>query len=301
MIKKANDLFGKINVYHLEQGKKRVEIYIRLDQRVENMRVGIAIDGSASMMSLFAANIPKLFRQPGANVMEPVVRHLSRYICDYSGDGTVSLLYSAVGTGGREIEPISTFNSTQSSQIPVDGPNQQVWGTGTKLLPALNHFLSQFKDADWTILLFISDGVLEDFEEVKKRAMEVGNEIVAGTRKHCKFIMIGIGEADEKQLQELDDMFDGTQLGNIHGIDLWDCKLASNMDQLSDIWNEVDFGITLPGTARILDSKHQLLQNYVDGIPQRMEFYVTEHESAVTIEIAGQVIVQPLAGENDDK
>ncbi|TGN99890.1 hypothetical protein PN36_32140 [Candidatus Thiomargarita nelsonii] len=177
----------KLTYITLSKAKKRVEIYIRLDQRVENMRVGIAIDGSASMMSLFAANIPKLFRQPGANVMEPVVRHLSRYICDYSGDGTVSLLYWAV----------DTFNSTQSSQIPVDGPNQQVWGTGTKLLPALNYFISQFKEADWTILLFISDGVLEDFEEVKKRAMEV--------------IFMAL----------------------------------------------IDFCITLPGTARILDSKHQ--------------------------------------------
>ena len=293
-VKKANDLFGKINIYPPKHGKKRVEIYIRLDQRVENMRAGIAIDGSASMMSLFAANIPKLFRQPGANIMEPVVRHLSCYICDYSSDGTVELLYWALGSGGKRIQPLGVFSSEQCRQIPVEGPTKYVWGTGTKLLPALDYFLSQFQDAEWTIILFITDGALEDFEAVKSRAMEVAQEIVNGSRKACKFIMIGIGDADEEQLQELDDMFDGTDLGEIHGIDLWDCKMANDMNELHDIWDEVDFNITLPGSARIFDSKHKLLQSYADGIPQRMEFDVVETETSVIIEMAGQTFAQPL-------
>lgn len=100
-IEKASELFGKINVYPPEAGKKRVEIYIRLDQRVENMEIGIAIDGSASMQPLFAANIPKAFRQPDSNVMEPVVRRLCRFVCDYSSDGTVLPIYWAVGHGGN--------------------------------------------------------------------------------------------------------------------------------------------------------------------------------------------------------
>lgn len=294
MTKKASDLFGKINVYPPEQGKKRVEIYICLDQRVENMQIGIAIDGSASMMPSFAAHIPKLFRQPGANAMEPVVRHLSRYVCNYSGNGQVELIYWAVGAGGGAIEPMGVFGAAQAAQIPVNGPVKHAWGTGTQLLPALNHFLTRFAQAQWTVLIFITDGALEDFAAVKQRALQVGQEIVDRRRQPCKFIMIGIGAADEKQLEELDDMFAGTLLGEQHGIDLWDCKLASDMDALSEIWDEMDFGLTLPGSARIMDSRHHLLQHYPDGIPQKLEFLVPAAEQTVVIEIAGQMITQPL-------
>ena len=72
-IKKASSLFGKVNLYDVKDGKHRMEIYILLNQKVEGMRVGIAVDGSASMQPSFAANIPKAFRQVGQNIMEPIV------------------------------------------------------------------------------------------------------------------------------------------------------------------------------------------------------------------------------------
>ena len=73
MPNKASDLFGKINVYPPHSGKQRVEIYIRLQQSVEGMEIGMAIDGSRSMLEQFAAHLPKAFRQPGSNIMEPMI------------------------------------------------------------------------------------------------------------------------------------------------------------------------------------------------------------------------------------
>ena len=290
-IAKASPLFGKINVYEPEGGKQRVEIYIRLDQSVEHMKVGIAIDASASMKTHYAANIPKMVRQPGQNVMEPVVRQLCRFVCDYSGDGTVLPIYWAVGPGGKEIESIGVLDGLRAETMPVDGPKRP-WGTGTCLLPALNFFLEQFASAEWAILLFVTDGVIEDLEDVKARALEVGHEIKGGKRANCKFVVVGIGEADEEQLDELDNMFDGTDLEE--DVDLWDCKLAGDMAELAEIWDEVDFGISLPMSARITDSAGAVVKAYADEVPQRMEFDVPMGTKSVTLEIAGQTIVQSL-------
>lgn len=297
-LEKASPLFGKINVYPPEGGKQRVEIYIRLNQQVEDMEIGIAIDGSASMQPLFAANLPKAFRQPGSNVMEPVVRRLCSFVCDYSGDGTVLPIYWAVGNGGQEIEPIGKVSAAASETLPVEGPKR--WGGKTYLLPALDYFLSEFSQANWVIVLFITDGVINDLDAVIDRTMEVGKEVLAGKRKF-KFVVVGLihagvketeTEAMKENLEKLDNMFDGTDLEV--EVDLWDCKLADQMNELQDIWDEVDFGITIPGNAQIRDDQGNVIKSYSDGIPQRMEFFVSPETSSVKIEIAGETIVQPL-------
>jgi len=292
-IAKGSPLFGKVNVYDPEGGTKKVEIYIRLEQRLEEMRAGIAIDGSASMMKNFAAHLPPMFRK-GQNMMEPVVRQLCGYIAPFTGDGTVLPIYWALGTGGMDIELIGSVTAASSETMPVNGPVQKVWGTGTKLVPALDYYLSEFREAKWTVLLFITDGMIEDLDAIKALALRAGKEIVAGTRKNCKFIVVGIGEANAEQMDELDNMFDGTPEGDEHGIDLWDCKMANEMNELAEVWDEVDFGLTIPGAARILDEGGKEIKGFADGIPQRMEFEVPASATSIVVELAGERIVQLL-------
>jgi hypothetical protein len=268
------------------------------------MEIGIAIDGSGSMQPLFAANIPPVFRPPGSNVMEPVVQRLCSFLCEYSGDGTVLPIYWSVGKGGQEIEQIGKVTAAKSETLGVEGPKR--WGGQTYLLPAFDYFLSEFSPENWIILLFITDGVIKDLDAVIDRAMEVGKEVVAGKRK-CKFVVVGLIhggvketeiEAMKENLGQLDDMFEGT---NLEGeVDLWDCKLAEQMNELQDIWDEVDFGITIPGNAQISDDHGNIIKSYSDGIPQRMEFFVSPETYSVKIEIAGQTIVQPLRPEPID-
>jgi hypothetical protein len=284
-LEKASPLFGDITVYPADAGQQRVEIYIRLTETVEGMQIGLAIDGSASMRESFAANIPKAFRQPGTNGMEPVVRQLCSYACTFSSDGTVLPIYWATGPGGKEIESLGRLDAAESKKMEVEGP--KAWGTGTLLLPPLEYFLAEYATSPWTILLFITDGVVGDLDAVVAKTLSVGQEINEGKRGKCKFIIVGYGpEIDEGQIDQLDNL-EGT-------LDLWDGKLAAEMDELQEIWDEVDFGISLPGNARILDPQGQLLQSYLDRIPQRMEFKIPAGTPSVTIEIAGQTIVQPL-------
>ncbi|MEL7418896.1 MAG: hypothetical protein AAGK10_10025 [Cyanobacteria bacterium J06555_3] len=298
-ITKASDLFGKINVYPPQDGQQRVEIYIRLQQSIEGMEIGMAIDGSRSMIPNFAAQLPKAFRQPGSNVMEPTVRSLCRFACDYSGDGTILPIYWAVGAGGKEIEPIGRVSAAASETMPVEGPKS--WGGNTFLLPALNFFLNEFNQAKWAVVLFTTDGVLEDLDAVIEKAMEVGSEILQGRRGSCKFIVVGyfhdgLKEKDieniKNNLEKLDNMFDGTELQG--KVDLWDCKEVEKMEELAEIWDEVDFGINIPGSIRIADQLGKEVYSKADEFPQRIEFTVPEGTPSVTLEIAGQTINQSL-------
>ncbi|MFM7220268.1 MAG: hypothetical protein ACKO21_08680, partial [Nodosilinea sp.] len=77
-------------------------------------------------------------------------------------------------------------------------------------------------------------------------------------------------------------------------LDLWDGKLASEMNELQEIWDEVDFGISIPGNAKITDDSGREVMSYFDRIPQRMEFRVPVGTKSVTVDIVGQTIVQPL-------
>lgn len=121
-VEKASPLFGDITVYPPDAGKQRVEVYLRLQKRVEEMYIGIAIDGSASMQESFGDHIPTMVRRAADNKMQPVVRRLCSYACKFSSDGTVLPIYWAVGPGGKEIESMQRLNEDASENLSVNGP-----------------------------------------------------------------------------------------------------------------------------------------------------------------------------------
>ena len=163
------------------------------------------------------------------------------------------------------------------------------------MLPALNHFAEEYKHAKWTFLLIITDGELQDFEEIKQRSVELIQEIADGKRQHCKFIIIGVGpDINREQLKELDHLSEHLISFKTAISDLWDSKVAKEMKEIVEIMDEVDFGITIPGKVKIIDDKGLEILTYTDGFPQRLEFYVREGAKYVTVDIVGQKIHQSL-------
>jgi hypothetical protein len=291
-------LLATVNVFDPEKGKQHVEVYIRVESGPEGAMIGLAVDGSNSMKESFGAHVPPVFRTPEMNIMQPVVTRLASFLRGLSGDGKVHLIYWAVGQAGAETEPIGAIDQASEGSLKIEGPKKKGWGPGTKLAPPLKQFADQFKDAKWSLVVFITDGAIEDIEDVKKVSLELGKQIAQGKRKYLKLVIIGVGrDVDVGQMDDLNDMFEGTGLADPDGndIDMWDGRLASDMQSLWDVLGEVDFGITLPGSARILSDKGTEVCSYSDGIPMKMDFEVPAGTKQVTIEIAGRSIVQPLA------
>ena len=99
------------------------------------------------------------------NLVENFAREAIPYLADkIDEDGGTTLIYWACGTDGSAIEVVGDLTGEEAKDAQYPGP--KAWGAGTELLPAVKYFLERFDDAEWGIYLFITDGRLDDLEEL---------------------------------------------------------------------------------------------------------------------------------------
>jgi hypothetical protein len=294
--------FGEVNVFE-EQGGPRVLATILMKPQVENAQTGLAIDCSKSMAPNFGAHLPKMFRGPDSNVVQRVVRVLGEYLANFDSDGHTTIIYWACGTLGNEIVVVGDFDAAKARTSDFDEPKSM--GNNTVLLPAVRYFAEErFRDAPWGVYVFITDGVIEDLEDVKTFSLKIGRELSEKKREFIKFVLIGLGpQVDEKQMEELDDLdYGGLKLPNGDDIDLWDHTLASSMRSPDEIFKEVVSKNThVSGSATIVDSNGQPVKpigrpSYGDGLPARIEFTMSPGAKSFTVTLAGgQSFTQPIS------
>jgi hypothetical protein len=296
--------FGEVNIWPQPDGTLRVRATILMTPSVEGAQTGLAIDGSNSMKQTFGAGgaVSALFASNIPNLVEPVARTLATFLANFDSDGKTTVIYWACGPGGMQVQELGDMDATQVAATKFSAPKQ--FGTGTKLLPALKYFLEQrFPAAPWSIFVFVTDGVLEDLADVQAYTLEIARQISGGKRKFVKLVMIGVGaEIDEGQMEVLDDLdYGGIKHPNGEEIDLWDHKLASNMQKVEEIFAEVVSANTLLApSADVLDSAGQSVKptdrsSYKDGLPALMDFIVPKGTTAFTLVLPdGNKIVQSL-------
>jgi len=275
-----------------------------MEPNIENARCGLALDGSASMKGMYGATaISAIFKSASGsgNVVEPVARTMAAYLARFSSSGTVNLIYWACAPDGGGLEEIGEVNEAQAQTLNIRGPSKLSWGRKTKLLPPVRYFVDGvFRQAPWAIAVFITDGIIEDLEEVKSYCLQYAREIARGQRKFCKLVLIGLGnEVDEKQMEELDDMFEGSGLkmpGNGDDIDLWDHKLASEMRQLHEVFAEVvSEKIIVADSGRVLDSSGRVVMDYSDGVPALLRFNLPRGSRSFTLDLPGHKVTQDIS------
>lgn len=269
--------FGEVNVWPQPDGTTRVKATILMTPQVEGAQTGLAIDGSLSMKAMFggSAAVSALFSQGNPNVVEMVARPLASYLANFDTDGLTTVIYWACGPGGTEVEEIGDIAGEAAKTKAFPPPKK--FGTGTRLLPAMKYFTeTKFPDAPWSIFVFITDGLIEDLEEVKQHSLVIGRELHDGKRSFVKLVLIGVGnEVDEGQMVELDDL----DYGGLD-VDLWDHKLAGEMQKIEEIFAEIVSADTiLAPTAEVVDGQGNPVtpigrSSYGDGLPALLEFIV---------------------------
>lgn len=294
------DPFGKIEVHAHPEGV-RVIARIRMKPQVENAQTGLAIDGSNSMSQNFGAHLPPMFRKPEHNVMQVVAGSMAQMLADFDSDGNTSVIYWACGVGGAAIEIVGDMDSTKAPTFPFTGPKK--FGTGTRLAPAVRYFMEKFPDAPWGIFVIVTDGRLDDLEEVKELSLEIGHQMAAGTRGFTKFVLIGLGaEVDVDQMGELDDMdYGGLKTPDGEQVDIWDARNAAEMDTLDSVFDECvgENSIIVP-SATVSDSTGKPVKvlrraSYTDGLPALIEFICAPGSTAFVLNIPGVgTYTQPL-------
>lgn len=288
--------FGKINYEDKADGSGRVvRATILMDNVIENSRMGIAIDGSASMEPLFGKKPLSAFIPAPPNHVKPAAQAMSAYLAKKAGDGRVTVIYWATGAGGNDIQVLGDMTPDEAQNFGFDPPGD--YGTGTRLMPALNYFLDgkqrpDLYDAPWGMYVFITDGQVEDMDAVKQFCMKLAKDIEAGRRNDVKLVIIGLGDqVDEDQLDELDDLETGTS------VDLWDSKLAAEMEKLSEIFAEVvdEADIVVPGDGIVKDESGNTVVDYRDtGLPAVLLFKLSSGAKSFSLEVGGNTVTQPL-------
>jgi hypothetical protein len=298
-LSKPSDPFGEVNVYKQPNGEIEIVATILMTPDIEGARTGLALDASASMKAMYGVGGNPLFGGP-PNLVEPVAQTMTSYLANFSSTGKCHVIYWAVNPDGTATEPLGDFDATGAKMQAFTGPTLHPWGRGTKLLPPVKHFVeTEFKDAPWSICVFVTDGVIEDLQDVKAYCLEFGKKIAAGDRAFTKLVLLGVGaEVDEGQMEELDDMFEGSGLVDKKGddIDLWDHTLAAEMKSLEEVFKEVVSKDTIVApSARVFDNSGSLVHEYADGLPAIMRFRLPAGATSFKVEFPGGSVTQDIS------
>ncbi len=260
----------------------------------EGVEAVVAIDASRSMSDMFGGGV--FSSQP--NYVQAVARKTGKILCCFTHSGSVTLLLWALGPGGARIKEIGTFDDAGCERIEVEKP--QMMGTGTQVLPVLKHVVDKLgAKAKMALGVVITDGVLEDHAAAKQYALQLGQEIADGRRGKVKFVLIGVGsEVDAGQLEELDNLFEGTPLQG--KVDLFSSGIASTMKKEHEIVGAIigelasEEKIVAPSGA-VLDGKGGVVKNYADGLPERLRFTLPKGETAFTVHTPNGDVAQDIS------
>ena len=228
------------------------------------------------------------------NILQPLVQDFIAYLADnLDRTGKTSLIYWGCGKGA-ETQVLGEFDAITCQQVKISGPATFQLGKTTKLCPAIAYFANQYRQAQRGIYIFLTDGRIDDLEQVKDYTRELALEITVGKRNYLKLILIGIGnDIDRYQLQELDDFDTGLDL------DLWDYKIASEMKNLSQIFAElVNENQIIADSGSIYDDHGNCLKSYPQGLPAKVDFVMPNDSKWFELEVGGQRIRQSVVVDN---
>lgn len=225
------------------------------------------------------------------NEVEPKAREMTKYLAsNLDADGGTTVIYWACGDG-TGIEVIGDLTQEDCIRQNFTGPVHTDFGQSTCLLPAVRYFVERFPEAPNAIYIFLTDGELSDLAEVKRYTIGLCKEIATGKRNPFKCVLIGLGDRiNEQQMEELDDLESGTN------IDIWDHKIAREMRDLIEIFAEVvsEHQIVAP-FARIYDATGQVVKQFTDGLPSKVNFTMPSTSTFFELEVGDQRIRQRLS------
>jgi hypothetical protein len=230
------------------------------------------------------------FLKFSANIVQPAAREFISYLAgNLDADGGTTVIYWACG-GGGDYEVVGDFTTEQCKTLDIAGPKEKPFGTGTKLTPAVRYFVDRFADAKRGMYVFLTDGKLDDLEEVKQYTTLLCNEIALGTRNPVKCVLIGVGDqVDEGQMEQLDDLDSGTD------VDIWDHKIHKEMRGLVEIFAEVVSENTIVAPTGVLyDPAGNPVRRFADGVPAMIEATLPAGAEYFELEVGGQRIKQTL-------
>jgi hypothetical protein len=145
--------------------------------------------------------------------------------------------------------------------------------------------------------VFITDGQIDDFEEVKDFTEQLSKDVDKRTVNKVKLVLVGVGHSiNRAQLAELDDLPDERDLP----VDVWDHKIVGEKRDIADVVAEVvDENKKFDMSASALDHNKEVRKKF-EALPALIEFDLPLDATSFHLEITGgKLIKQPLYEEGE--
>lgn len=205
-------------------------------------------------------------------------------------DDETTLIYWG-GDNGAELEVFGNVQKNQQAEIFIDGPQSMMFGKRSSLLPAVKYLTGQFAQAPMLLLVFISDGQIDDLPELKKYTAELADGILRNRHNLVKCIFIGVGdEIRETTLLELEATAAST------GIAIWDYMIVTDLREVLKMFAEVIRSSQIVAqSAKIYDEQGNEIRAYPFGLPATVVFSMPITSRWFELEIANQRIRQLIS------
>jgi len=202
------------------------------------------------------------------NTLDFVAPELITYLAsNMACDGSTHLTYWG-GGNGSEVETVGDIKANEAARLTIDGPDRMMFGDKSLLLPAIKYYTDHFKKSPLSLVVFVTDGRIDDLSEVKRYTTQLADEMSSNQRPPLRFILVGVGEdVDELTLKQLSAHNTDSYLN------VWDYMIVSDLQDVLKIFAEVmrDSQI-VAASGSILDSSANQVRLYPRGLPSRIGF-----------------------------
>ena len=290
---------------HYEDDK--VTAVLLHDPTVEGLDMAIYMDASGSMREEYTyKQEPRYFLEllrgvppkEISNQVEPQVQWMLEYLATKDRNGMLRVAYWACGGSGKNVQVVGELKGVDVKSYKFPGPREL--GSHTFLAPAMRDYVKYLKEqvaqgARRGCAIIVTDGRLNDAEDVKAVSAEVARDIQAGRLPRLNFVLVGVrGNIDEEQLE---DIAHAEYPGVGH---LWCHRSASEISQVAELVAVlVDENMTVAAGGTLYDDKGKVLKTYEGRLPAKLEFDVPDGTKSFTLEVNGQRYTQPLPEEED--
>jgi len=227
-------------------------------------------------------------------VQVPCTQMIDNLIRTFASGGVTSgiceVIYWACGTDGKDIELQGEVRHEHLKTLQITGPRTKPFGPTTHLAPPFRYFAEKAVGTNG-ILVFVTDGHIDDEAEVVAETHRLAAEMSSGQRPSLKCVLLGIGkQVDRAQLARIDDM---EMPSGLEDVDIWNAKILGEMREMNDAWSEIFDPETVVGTSmRVFDDKKQLVHEKTDEVKALITFDMPTGSSSFELVLDGEMKIR---------
>lgn len=204
-------------------------------------------------------------------------------------DGETTLIYWA-GGNGDEIEVYGNVQENVYADLTIDGPEDIIFGKKTLLCPAVKFMVDRFAEYPLAMLVFISDGHIDDLPALKEYTTDLSAQIANNQHNLVKCILIGVGDnVDENALLKLDGLSSETF------INIWDHMIVNDFHEVMEIFSEVIRNTQIvAGAGTVYDAGGNVIKSFPNGLPATVVFSMPVSSPWFELQFSDQRIRQTV-------